>query len=139
MIVLDTNVLSEAVRPAPSSTVLKWLAAQDPMGVFTTTITQAEILYGVEVMPPGKRRTALSAATEQMFSKEFEGRILSFDEKSARWFASVVCGREAIGRPISQMDAMIASIARGRRAVVATRNVSDFEFCGIGVVNPWDE
>ena len=138
MIVLDTNVLSEAVRPAPSKTVLKWLAAQDPMGVFTTTITQAEILYGVEVLPAGKRRAGLSAAIEQMFAREFEGRILSFDEESARLFAKVVRGREAIGRPISQMDAMIASIARGRRAVVATRNVSDFEFCGISVVNPWD-
>ena len=139
MIVLDTSVISEALRPSPSIAILRWLAAQDPMGVFTTTITQAKVLYDVEALPAGKRRTRLAAAIEQMFSNEFEGRILPFDEESAHLFAGVVSGRQAMGRPISQMDAMIASIARGRRAVVATRNVSDFEFCGIGVVNPWDE
>ena len=138
MIVLDTNVLSEALRPSPSDVVLHWLAAQERMGIFITTITQAEVLYGVEVLPAGKRRTRLSAAIERLLSDEFEGRILPFDEEPARTFARIVSTREAMGRPISQFDAMIAAIARSRRAAVATRNVHDFEHCEVRIINPWD-
>ena len=106
MIVLDTNVLSEALRPSPSAVVLRWLAAQEPVEVFITTITQAEVLYGVQVMPVGKRRSRLPAAIRKLFSDEFEGRILPFDEASARAFAMIVGGPEAMGRPISRFDAM---------------------------------
>lgn len=138
MIVLDTNVLSEALRPSPSGGVLRWLAAQEPMEIFITTITQAEVLYGVEALPAGKRRTRLRDAIEKVFSEEFQGRVLSFCEESARVFAKIVSSREAMGRPISQFDAMIAAISRSRRAAVATRNISDFEHCGVRVINPWD-
>ncbi len=79
------------------------------MDVFITTITQAEVLYGVEVLPAGKRRTRLQAAMEELFSADFEGRILPFDEESARLFAKIVGGREAMGRPISQFDAIRAA------------------------------
>jgi len=137
MIVLDTNVLSEALRPAPSSAVLRWLADQEPLTVFTTTITQAEVLYEIELLPAGKRRTTLSASVERIFAEVFEGRILPFDEDAARVFPKVVAGRAALGRPISQFDAMIAAIARSRRATLATRNTSDFEHCGLRLVNPW--
>jgi predicted nucleic acid-binding protein len=137
MIVLDTNVLSEALKPSPSGIVLRWLAAQEPSAVFITTITQAEVLYGIEVLPAGKRRTRLAAVIEKLFSEEFEDRILSFDEDSARVFAKIVNGRETAGRPISQFDAMIAAIARSRGAAVATRNTNHFEHCGIRVINPW--
>lgn len=139
MIVLDTNVLSEALKPLPSGVVLRWLAAQELPAVFTTTITQAEILYGIEVLPPGKRQVRLSAAVEKMFAEEFNGRILPFDGEAARGFAKIVAARDAAGRPISQFDAMIAAIARCRRAAVATRNTADFERCGIQIVNPWTE
>jgi hypothetical protein len=139
MIALDTNVLSEALRPSPSDGVLRWLAAQEPLEVFITAITQAEVLYGVEVLPAGKRRARLYSAVEKLFSDEFEGRILPFDEESARAFAKIVSGRESMGRPISQLDAMIAAISRSRRAAVATRNMSDFEHCGVRVINPWQE
>ncbi len=139
MIVLDTNVLSEALRPAPSAEVLRWLAAQTPTSVFTTTITMAEILYGVEALPSGRRRTRLLAAVEKMFAEQFEGRILAFDEQAARLFASIVAVRNAAGRPISQMDAMIAAIVRSNRAALSTRNTLDFERCGIRVINPWNE
>lgn len=139
MIVLDTNVLSEALRPSPSETVLRWLAAQDPEAVFTTTITQAEVLYGVEALPAGKRRSRLSSAIESLFAEEFRGRILPFDEDSACVFPKIVAHREALGRPISQFDAMIASICRSRGAAVAARNVSDFEHCGVPVIDPWHE
>ena len=137
MIVLDTNVLSEALRPAPSSAVLRWLADQEPLSVFTTTVTQAEVLYGIELLPAGKRRTTLSASVERIFAEVFEGRILPFDEDAARVFPKVVAGRAALGRPISQFDAMIAAIARSRRATLATRNTSDFDHCGLRLVNPW--
>jgi predicted nucleic acid-binding protein len=137
VIVLDTNVLSEALKPVPSDTVLAWMAAEIPSSVFTTTITLAEVLYGVEALPPGKRRTRLLLAIEKMFAEEFAGRILPFDEDAARMFAGIVASREAAGRPISQFDAMIAAIARSHRAAVATRNTADFERCGIPVVDPW--
>jgi hypothetical protein len=113
------------------------MAAQIPSAVFTTTITLAEVLYGVEALPPGKRRTRLLLAIEKMFAEEFAGRILPFDEDAARMFAGIVASREAAGRPISQFDAMIAAIARSHRAAVATRNTADFERCGIPVVDPW--
>jgi len=139
VIVLDTNVLSEALKPAPADTVLRWLAAQAPAAVFTTTITLAEIMYGLEVLPVGKRRLQLLAAVEKMFAEQFDGHILSFDEEAARLFAGIAASRAAAGRPISQSDAMIAAIARSHRAAVATRNISDFERCGIQVVDPWSE
>lgn len=139
MIVLDTNVLSEALKPLPSLIVLHWLAAQEPSAVFTTTITQAEVLYGIETLPPGKRRMRLLAAVEKMFAEEFEGRILPFDEDAARAFARIVAARDAAGRPISQFDAMIAAIASSHRAAVATRNTADFLHCGLDLINPWTE
>ncbi len=139
MLVLDTNVLSEALRPLPSDIVLRWLAAQQPSSVFTTSVTEAEVLYGVETLPAGKRRLRLLAAVEKMFAEEFAGRILPFDEDAARAFAKIVATRDTAGRPISQFDAMIAAIARSHRAAVATRNTADFQGCGIDVINPWVE
>jgi len=139
MIVLDTNVLSEALKPSPSERVLRWLAGQELLTVFTTTITLAEVLYGIERLPAGKRRMRLSAAIEKVFAEEFQGRTLPFDEESARVFPKIVAGREAMGRPISQSDAMIAAIARSRRAAVATRNTNDFEHCGVRAIDPWIE
>jgi len=130
-------VLSEALKPAPSPIVLDWFAAQSPSSVFTTAITQAEILYGIETLPPGKRRVRLLAAVEKMFAEEFEGRILPFDEDAARVFPGIVASRNTAGRPISQFDAMIAAIARSHRAAVATRNTADFDRCGIRVLDPW--
>lgn len=137
MTVLDTNVVSETIKPSPSENLMRWLAAQDRLTVFTTTITQAEVLYGIQVLPPGKRRSLLSAAVTRIFDIEFLGRILPFDEDAARMFSTIVARREAMGRPISNLDAMIASIARSRRAAVATRNMRDFEHCGVRIINPW--
>jgi predicted nucleic acid-binding protein len=137
VIVLDTNVLSEAVRLSPSPRVLHWLAEQARVGIFTTAITQAEMLYGLESLPAGKRRSTLEHAVEKMFAEEFPGRILPFDEDAARAFAQIVASRDTLGRPISQFDGMIAGIARSRRAALATRNVADFQDCGLRIVNPW--
>jgi len=137
MMILDTNVLSEAFRPSPSESVMRWIGAQEPLSVFTTTITQAEVLYGIEMLPAGKKRTRLLAAVEKVLAEEFHGRILPFDEDAARIFPKIVAGRDALGRPISQFDAIIAAIARSRRAVLVTRNTSDFDHCGIRIINPW--
>jgi predicted nucleic acid-binding protein len=138
MILLDTNVLSEVVRPQPAPQVLAWLAAQEPLAVFTTSITQAEVLYGVARLPDGKRKAALAAAVELIFVQEFQGRVLAFDEQTAPWFASISAVHERAGIGLSQMDAMIASIARLHRATLATRNIVDFQHCEIKLINPWD-
>lgn len=137
MIILDTNVVSESLKPLPSETVLSWLAAQIPSEVFTNAITLAEVLNGLEGMPQGKRRTGLHAGVERIFAQEFAGRILPFDEAAARAFAKITASRNAAGRAISQFDAMIAAIARTHGATLATRNTADFEDCGIQLVNPW--
>ena len=139
MMVLDTNVLSEAVKPFPSDVVLRWLSEQEPSAIFTTTITQAEILYGIELLLPGKRRTRLAVAIEEILTEEFRDRVLPFDDEAARMFARIVSGRHAIGRPISQLDAMIAAIARSKGAALATRNTADFEHCGIRLIDPFSE
>ncbi len=138
MIVLDTNVLSEVMRVSPSPTVLRWLAKQAPSRVFTTTITQAEILYGLGLLPAGKRRAALEAAAAEMFEEDFAGRILPFDSDAARVFPQVAIARRKAGRPCTQFDAQIASIARCRGAALATRNTGDFEHCGVALIDPWD-
>jgi toxin FitB len=138
MIVLDTNVVSEVVKPAPAETVLAWLAGQPSSQLFITAITQAEILYGLELMPKGKRRVVLAAALEAMFAEDFAGRILAFDSEAARMYAQIAASRRARGRTIAQSDAEVAAIARARGASLATRNTRDFEHCGVVVVNPWE-
>jgi predicted nucleic acid-binding protein len=137
MIVLDTNVLSEALRLVPDPSVLQWLANQPRKSLFTTTVTQGEVLYGIRVLSDGKRRRGLWEAATQIFSEDFAGQVLSFDSNAADMYAESAALRRISGNPISQFDAMIAAIARSRGASLATRNVKDFEDCGVDVVNPW--
>jgi predicted nucleic acid-binding protein len=137
MIILDTNVLSEVMKPAPASEVLDWLAAQAPARLYTTSITQAEILHGLKLLPAGRRRRALESATTAMFSEDLGGRILGFGPESAAPYAEIAARRRRAGRPISHFDAQIAAIARSNGAAIATRNVADFEDCGVAVVDPW--
>jgi hypothetical protein len=139
MIILDTNTVSEVLKPNPSETVLHWLGVQLPEEVFITVITLAELLQEVESLPDGKRKMNLAVAIERVFAERFPGHILTFDEFSARLFAKIASHRESIGRPVSQFDAMIAAIARSQNAAVATRNTRDFEGCGVRVINPWTE
>jgi len=137
VIVLDTNVLSELVRPRPDVVVVRWFVTQERNVVFTTTVSQAEMMYGLETAPEGKQRTHLATALEDIFKRDFQGRILPFDEDAAQTYAKIAARRVALGRPISQLDAMIAAICRSRGAELATRNLSDFEHCGIRVFDPW--
>ena len=137
MIVLDTNVLSELTKISPANEVLGWMALQPASRLFTTAITQAEMLYGVELEPQGRRRNALLAAVQQTLRREFAGRILPFDSNAAVSCGWIRASRRAMGRPISEADAQIAAIAHSRGAALATRNTRDFEHCGIKVWNPW--
>lgn len=136
MIIRDTNVVSELMRPSPSEDVVGWVAAQPASGRYITSVSRAEILHGILLLPPGKKRNAIQAAAESMFAIEFNGRILVFDGAAARSYAQIAVDRRRAGRPISQFDAQIAAIAIAPRAAIATRNVADFEGCGVRVVNP---
>lgn len=137
MIILDTNVLSELMRPAPADTVVRWIRARPPASLFTTAVNEAEILYGLALLPLGQRRAALTEAIEAIFREDLRGRVLPFDSAAAKAYAPMVAGRRAAGRPISQMDAQIAAIAASREATLASRNVVDFEACGVHVSNPF--
>ena len=137
MTILDTNVLSETLKVSPSPVVMGWLASLNAETVFTTAITQAEMLRGMEQLPAGRRKSQLSVALGNIFAREFDGRILAFDEDAAPEYAEIAARRARAGRPISQSDAMIAAICKCHGAVAATRNTSDFEHCGVKVIDPW--
>lgn len=136
MIVLDTNVISEAMRPSPSAMVAAWMARENADSLFTTAVTEAEILLGVAILPNGRRKLDLENAAQRVMAL-FSGRILPFDSVAAQTFADIVAERRRIGRPINDFDAQIAAIARSRKAVLATRNVCDFDDAGVTVINPW--
>jgi predicted nucleic acid-binding protein len=137
MIVLDTNVLSEAWRPTPSPAVLAWMRSQPAAALFTTTITEAELFYGIALLPDSKRRRSLEAVVALIFAEDLVGRVLPFDSAAAREYADIAATRRRAGRPISEADAQIAAIARSRGAALATRTLEDFAGCGLAVVSPW--
>lgn len=137
MIILDTNVVSEPLRPAPDLAVLAWLDAQAPQTLCLTSITLAELLAGVAALPVGKRRKQLSAALAEKILPLFEGRVLAFDTPAAHAFAAVQAGATAAGNPISFADGAIAAIATTHACALATRNVRDFKGTGVVVVDPW--
>jgi predicted nucleic acid-binding protein len=139
VIVLDTNVISELMRAEPDAGMLSWMERQAMAGLFTTTLTQAEIFYGLALLPEGRRRETLVAAAQPMFDVDLAGRVLPFDIDAALAYPVIAAGRRQSGQPISQIDAQIAAIVRSRGARLATRNVRDFENCGIGLVDPWTE
>ncbi|MGQ0584262.1 MAG: type II toxin-antitoxin system VapC family toxin [Reyranella sp.] len=139
MIVLDTDVVSELMRRVPDPRVMAWVAEQPMAGVFTTTLTQAEIFYGLALLPRGRRRDDLLTAARPMFDVDLAGRVLPFDADAALVYPEIAAGRKQGGKPISQIDALIAAIVLSRGARLATRNVRDFADCGIVVVDPWAE
>jgi predicted nucleic acid-binding protein len=137
VIVLDTNVVSESLRPVPEVSVLDWLANQPRASLFTTTVTRGEVLFGIRLLSDGKRRRGLWDAAKKIFSEDFAGQVLSFDSDAADIYAEIAASRRMTGKPISQFDAMIVAMARSRGATLATRNVKDFEDCGVDVIDPW--
>lgn len=137
MIVLDTNVISEFMTSPPADPVLAWLNAQDTATLYLTTITIAEISFGLEVMPQGRRRQLLMDRFEQFVKTAFLSRILPFDEAAARVYGKIRAYRRSQGRPMSNFDGQIAAIARTQGFAIATRNLKDFETCGIKLINPF--
>jgi toxin FitB len=139
MTILDTNVVSELIAVSPAEIVVRWMSSRRLLDdLLITVVTIAEILYGVELLPKSKRRDRLHQQAEAMFAEDFTGRILPFDEQAARAFAPITAIRRTRGRPIAEFDAQIAAIARVHGATVATRNTSDFEGCGVRLINPWE-
>jgi predicted nucleic acid-binding protein len=137
VIILDTNVISEMMEESPAVQVSNWLDAQPLSNLFTTSVTQAEILYGIEILSHGRRRTALALAATGMFSEGFGDRILAFGADASRLFAEIAAARRSAGRPISQFDCQIAAIARLHDATLATRDIRDFRDCGLRLIDPW--
>ncbi len=139
MILLDTNIVSEIMAPAPVRAVIEWLNSQETVTLYLSTITIAEIGYGLWVLPDGKRHRSLEDRFEQFVAEGFEQRILDFDERAARLYAEVMGHRKEIDRPLGVPDGQIASIARANRLAIATRNVRDFAECGLELINPFDD
>ena len=137
MIILDTNILSELMRPSPNMRVVNWLNAEEPLGVTITAITVAEILYGIERLPDGKRKQRFAQLAAEMFEEDFTDRVLPFDEVAAAYYAALVTDSERSGRVIHSADAQIAAICQQHKAQLATRNVKDFEHLGISIIDPW--
>lgn len=137
MIVLDTNVLSELMKPRASSAVVRWLDGRSVASLYTTSLTEAELLHGIALLPKGKRREAIAAATRAMFDEELAGRVLPFGSAAARAYAEIAAARRRADRPIATIDAQIAAIVHASGATLATRNVSDFDGCGIEILDPW--
>jgi toxin FitB len=136
MIILDTNVLSEVMKPAPDAVVAAWMTRQPAADLFTTSVSEAELLYGVAILPDGRRKAELAAKVRSIVSL-FDDRVLNFDRTAARDYALIVVERQRIGRPIQAFDAQIAAIARSQGMQIATRNVKDFVHVGLRVIDPW--
>ena len=137
MILLDTNVLSELMKPAPELTVVQWLDAQLDSQVFLPAITKAEIELGIALLPNGKRKDTFTRLADALFD-EFRDRILPFDAGAASCYANLVATTRKAGRTISVEDAQIAAITQANRLTLATRNTKDFEFIpDLLLINPW--
>jgi predicted nucleic acid-binding protein len=137
MYVLDTNVVSEIFRAIPDPNVEAWLETSDPSKLYVTAITKAEFLTGLVRMPDGRRKQFLHVAIHAFFENRMKTPILAFDSREAEYFAEIVAGRYRRGLPIGEIDAQIAAIARSYAFAIVTRNVADFDHCGIEIVNPW--
>jgi toxin FitB len=138
MFVLDTNVLSAMMTAEPVPEVADWMSGRPADLLFTAAVCQAEILAGIAILPQGRRRKDLEAAARAMFAEDFESRVLPFDMEAAVAYADIFAARKTrVGRPTATIDLVIASISRSRGATLVTRNVADFEDCGVRIVNPW--
>jgi toxin FitB len=136
MIILDTNVVSELMRPEPAPQVASWVRERDRRELRTTTITLAEVRYGIARLPDGRRKQVLLAAADDIFTA-FEDQVLPIDTAAAENYAVIASSRERAGKPITSFDALISAVCRSKGAALATRNVSDFEGTGIEIMDPW--
>jgi toxin FitB len=137
MIIVDTNVVSELMRPSPSAVVVGWVRSNE-RELYTTAITLAEIGYGIERLPDGRWKELLRSTAGEVFA-DFAERVLPFDAEAAVTYATIVSDRDRAGLPIDGFDAQIASICRSHRAGLATRNAKDFQDTGVEIIDPWKE
>jgi predicted nucleic acid-binding protein len=139
MLILDTNVISEIMKPAAmrSADVIAWLRAQLLEDLYTTMISLAEIRSGIEILPEGKRRNEKRRAADELFSEIFPQRVLPFDEPAAYAYVDIVTSRRRNRKTLDPLDMQITAIAKSRMMSVATRNTYDFEGSGVPIINPW--
>ena len=138
MILLDTNIVSEGLRPRPEPKVIAWIDTQPFEALYLCTPVLAEMFYGVEKLPEGAQKRYFAEAIDRIETNLFRGRILPLDLAAAREFGRVVTRRNRMGRPIGQMDALIAAIAIANRMMLATRDAEDFGGLGLDIINPFD-
>ena len=138
MYILDTNILSELMRPCPNNNVLNWLDNQYIEDLYISSISIAEIYLGIALLPEGQRKVALTLAANDALIA-FSNKPLDFTQKAAREYADIVASRTRLGRPISVEDAQIAAIVRANNASVVTRNVNDFEAINVTIINPFND
>ncbi|MEZ5577048.1 MAG: type II toxin-antitoxin system VapC family toxin [Candidatus Competibacteraceae bacterium] len=137
MIVLDTNVVSEAMKAAPNPAVLAWLDEQAAETLYLSSVTLAELLFGIGVLPAGRRKEALTQMLDGLLAL-FEDRVLAFDTAAARRYADLAVTARAAGKGFPTPDGYIAAIAKARGFTVATRDVAPFKAVGLNVINPWE-
>jgi predicted nucleic acid-binding protein len=136
MIILDTNVISEAMKPEPNPVVLDWLNRQLAQTLYLSSVTVAELLYGIAALPSGKRKNKLTETVDGLM-RLFKERVLSFDIDSARIYAELAVTAKVAGRGFPTPDGYIAAIAASRGFIVASRDTAPYKAAGITVVNPW--
>lgn len=137
MILLDTNIVSELMKKSPAIKVKQWIDQQEATSLFITTISIAEISYGINVLPKSNRRYLIESAFEKVMQEAFNHRILFFDERSAYLYGRLMGNRKELGQPLSVLDGQLAAIALAHRAAIATRNIRDFANCDLELINPF--
>ncbi len=139
MILLDTNIVSGLMAPSPPERLVSWLNGQSTETLFLSAITIAEISYQLRILPAGRRRTSLRERFGEFVAAGFAQRVLDFDVRAAAEYGEILAHRREIGRPMSLLDGQIAATARAYSLAVATRHLSDFEDCGLALVDPFQE
>lgn len=137
MIVLDTNVLLELMRPQPDQRVMAWANRLDPQEIAITAMNEAEILHGIALLPSGRRQQGLRLSWTNLMTSVFQGQALAFTSEAAQWYGELVSRRVQLARPIATADAVIAATALAHGAQLATRNTSDFAAIGLELIDPW--
>jgi len=138
VIVLDTNVVSEAMRPHPDPNVTRWLNAQAADTLYLSSVTLAELLFGIGALPAGAKKDRLARALDRLLAL-FSGRVLPFDQDAARRYAEMAVNGRAAGRPLPAADGYLAATAASHGFAVATRNVKHFGDTGVDLIDPWQE
>jgi len=138
VILLDTNVISEVMRPQPAPVVTDWLNAMDAGRLHVSAVTIGEIEFGLDNLPAGRRREALRSRFDTFLARAFVDRILDYDDRAARHYGWIMGEQRRSGRPVSAPDGQIAAIATVHGMTIATRNIRDFSACGLALINPWD-